>query len=398
MHITRLVSLTLLILIPFTGARRGGGGGGDGGDEGGGGDGGGTSSGNGDTSKCLDSRANQQQELYIGPTYSGYYNGQLTFKYRLSRSPVDPTTSSACISADNQYHTFTYDAIMNIGATTANGILDFLFWELRAFAPWDRGYNGYIAPLREVFSLASLGYPDVRITYPNGTIGNHATSREKSWTTDILPVRNVTGNITSVNINTEFVYTPPNNYGAPATNNWVPLEDVCTTGFHTESSQDVGAIYFPRGRNESSNGALLTIWLQPNVSDMSASITGVGTDVVNFKFLNGRFQSLVGGAQPEWPCYNSGGIIFNDPPAGWEPFIMGRSSFTTEAYWNASGDFQVTFQGALNVSASKPITGYNESADALPQWKSSSPHTFRPALSRGVLMLSVLLAAMLTLI
>ncbi|KAK6527316.1 hypothetical protein TWF281_010502 [Arthrobotrys megalospora] len=374
MRATRLISLALLLFAPFANARRKSGGGDDGDGGGGSGDGGsGTSGGSSDTTdKCFDSRVNQQEELYIGPIFSGYYNGRLTFKYRLSKSSVEATAYSTCVTADNQYHTFTYDAIMNIGATATNGILDLLVWELRAFAPWDRGYSGDIAPLREVFRLSSLGYPDVRITHPNGTVENHATSREISWTTDILPVRNATGNITSVNINTDFVYTPPNDYGAPATNNWIPLEDVCTTGFHFENSLYDSVIFYPRGRNETAGGALLNVWLQPNVSNMSANITGVGTDTVNFNLMNGKFQNLVGGAQPEWPCYLSGGNIFNDPPAGWEPFIMGKSSFTREAYWNASGDFQVTFQGALNVSASVPITGYNESADALPQWKSAA--------------------------
>ncbi|TGJ65953.1 hypothetical protein EYR41_009887 [Orbilia oligospora] len=154
---------------------------------------------------------------------------------------------------------------MNIGATTANGILDFLFWELRAFAPWDRGYSGNIAPLREVFHLASLGYPDLQITYPNGTVKSHATSREISWTTDTTPVRNSTGNITIVNFSTDFVYTPPSDYGAPATNNWVPLEDVCTIGYQIENSQYDSAVFYPRGRNETASGALLTVWLQPNM-------------------------------------------------------------------------------------------------------------------------------------
>ncbi|KAF3133434.1 hypothetical protein TWF703_006973 [Orbilia oligospora] len=350
MRVARFAPLTLLFLTPIVDARRGGGGG-DGGDTSGGGGGGG--GGSSDTTKCLDSRANQQKEIYDGPTFSGYYDGKLTFKYRLTESSSETTQPSNCISADNRYHTFTYDAVMNIGATTANGILDFLFWELRAFAPWDRGYSGNIAPLREVFRLASLGYPDLQITYPNGTVKSHATSREISWTTDTTPVRNSTGNITSVNFSTDFVYTPPSDYGAPATNNWVPLEDVCTIGYQIENSQYDSAVFYPRGRNETASGALLTVWLQPNVSDMSANVTGVGTDTVNFSLSNGRFQNLVGGAQPEWPCYSSGGIIFNDPPAGWEPFIKGRSSFTRESYWNASGDFEVTFQGVLNWKMSE---------------------------------------------
>ncbi|KAF3228083.1 hypothetical protein TWF191_003021 [Orbilia oligospora] len=273
MRAARFAPLTLLFLTPIVDARRGGGGS----DGGGGGDGGDTSGGGG-TTKCLDSRANQQKEIYGGPTFSGYYDGKLTFKYRLTEN--------------------------------------FLFWELRAFAPWDRGYSGNIAPLREVFRLASLGYPDLQITYPNGTVKSHATSREISWTTDITPVRNSTGNITSVNFSADFVYTPLSDYGAPATNNWVPLEDVCTIGYQIENSQYDSAVFYPRGRNETASGALLTVWLQPNVSGVGANVTGVGTDTVNFSLSNGRFQNLVGGAQPEWPCYSSGGIIFNDPPAG----------------------------------------------------------------------------------
>ncbi|KAK6512609.1 hypothetical protein TWF481_001492 [Arthrobotrys musiformis] len=399
MRVAGFAPLALLFFAPFVGARRGGGGGSDGS---GGGDGGGTSGGSGGssdtTNRCFDSRGYQQEEIYDGPMFSGYYDGQLTFKYRLTKSSsTSETTEYSCISADNQYHTFTYDAVMNIGATATNGILDLLFWELRAFTPWDRGSAGDIAPLREVFRLSSLGYPDLRITYPNGTVADHVTSREISWVTDITPVRNSTGNITSVNIDTDFVYTPLSDYGlAPATNNWVPLEDVCTTGFHIESSQYDSATFFPRGRNETATGALLTIWLQPNVSDMSANITGVGTDTVNFNLLNGKFQNLIGGAQPEWPCYLSGGLIFNDPPAGWEPFIKGKSSLTRESYWNASGDFQVSFEGALNISASKPITGYNESADALPQWKiSGGPHAFRPMLTSAGIFCLVLASTMI---
>ncbi|RVD86144.1 uncharacterized protein DFL_004434 [Arthrobotrys flagrans] len=123
----------LLFLIPFVDARRGGS------DGGGSRDGGGTSGGGGGssdtTNKCFDSRANQQEEIYDGPIFSGYYDGQLTFKYRLTKSSSETMQDSTCIGADNHYHTFTYDAVMNIGAIT-NGILYLLIWELRAFAPW----------------------------------------------------------------------------------------------------------------------------------------------------------------------------------------------------------------------------------------------------------------------
>ncbi|EPS42218.1 hypothetical protein H072_3963 [Dactylellina haptotyla CBS 200.50] len=379
----KFLSLCLLLSIPTATAKRKGGdddssgGGGSGGD--GSGDQGGITGGD---DQCYDSRANQDAEIYIGPTNSGFYNGKLTFKYRLSRSSVDnEITGSNCIYADGEYHIFTYDAVMNIGATTTpsdgQSILDFLTWDLRGFAPWNAGMYSSDAPRREVFRLSSLGYPDLKVTYPNGTTQDHVYSREIAWSTDIEPVRNATGNLTSVNVNTSFIYTPPNDYGyAPATDNWIPLEGVCTSGYDFRAPSYASPIYYPRSQDSAITGALLTVWLQPNVSNMNANITGIGTDTVKFAFSNGRFQNLVAGAQPEWPCYSSGGIVFNDPVAGWEQFEQ-RQSSSGQQFWNASGDFQVSFEGSLNITASKPITGYNESRDFLPQWSSGAPESLR---------------------
>ncbi|KAF3909210.1 hypothetical protein ABW20_dc0102359 [Dactylellina cionopaga] len=394
MRATTLVSFVLLSL-GFVTARRGGGGGGGGSDDGSGSGGGGSDSGDGSggsggSNQCFESRVNQDAEIYLGPTYSSYYNGQLTFKYRLSKSP----NGSNCISADGQEYTFTYDAVMNVGAITdSSGMLDFLFWELRAFTPWDRGYSGDNAPRREVLRLSSLGYPDIQVTYPNGTTQDHVYSREISWKTDIEPVRNSTGNVTSVDIKTDFVYTPPNDYGAPATNNWVPLEEVCTSAYDYDVSGYQSPIYYPRGRNASSGGGLLTVWLQPNATNITANITGIGSNTVKFNLLNGLFQNLIGGAQPAWPCYSSGGIVFNDPPSSWQEFSQGKT-YSTHSFWNASGEFKIAFEGALNVSASKPITGYNESADYLPQWISSSSRRIKP-LSTGASFLGVLISIVL---
>ncbi|KAF3938887.1 hypothetical protein ABW19_dt0209491 [Dactylella cylindrospora] len=247
---TSLFVFTLLSLTSLSNARRVGGssgGGSDGDDESGsGGDTSGSGSSSSGSNTCYDSRANQDAEIYMGPTYSSYYNGQLTFKYRLSRSSTggpsdsEPFSPGSCVYADGLDHTFTYDAVMNIGATTTQGdgqsILDFLLWEIRAFIKWEPGYLGDNAPRREVLRLSSLGYPDLMVTYPNGTREDHVYTRETSWSVDITPERNSTGNIISVNVDT-ISFIP---------RRATMVHQQLTTGFHWRTFALLGMNLAPR--------------------------------------------------------------------------------------------------------------------------------------------------------
>jgi hypothetical protein len=380
------ISLILFLSLPLlTIARRGGGSGSSDDDSSSDSSSGSSSSSSPDASeereKCRQMRLAQQE--YVYSHVGSYYNGSLTVTHSIQDDRDDDEFSGLCKPSNLGTKTYTFtDAVLHIGPPldSNNSNNDaIVYWELRAFIPYENGRYSYRArwgpePKREIVRLQSAAYDY------NGVNLREVDAPTECWDTEVT---RSAGAGAGYNISAQYTQMTRLRFGglnldigpsspakpAESTSNWITLVDICTNGFDPEG-QFYGDDYTIINITEWSGKDAGMVFLQPGrggAAAPTALISGVGTNEAKFSITNGSLQRAFFGATSYLDnCFGTGAEY--SPYYFYQRYISpekeGRYSALNRFDLNLTATFELSFEGRLQEERS---WGFDSGGD-IPQW------------------------------